>query len=122
MAKAKPAIVRVPKTVLPDEATMVVTVYDGTRRPIQAGDCLIRIFDGFQNQLFDELLLLPPRPNEPNKLLTIVVPAVLIMLFTIVLLATFSKVLSSGLAAFDEAGTFAGAFAAACCSLAVSIS
>jgi len=33
---------------------MVVTIYDGTRQPIQAGDFLIRIFDGFQNQLFDD--------------------------------------------------------------------
>jgi hypothetical protein len=32
---------------------MVVTVYDGIRQPIQGGDFLIRIFDGFQNQLFD---------------------------------------------------------------------
>ncbi len=53
-----------------------------------------------QNQLFVALLLLPPSPNEPNKLLTIVFPAVLIMLFTMVLLATFSKVLSSGLTDF----------------------
>src|SRR6266849_6364007 len=41
-------------TVPPDKATMVVTVYDGTRQPIQEGDFLIRIFDGFQNQLFDK--------------------------------------------------------------------
>jgi hypothetical protein len=31
---------------------MVVTLYDGTRYSIQ--DFLIRIFDGFQNQLFDK--------------------------------------------------------------------
>ena len=36
------------------EATMVVTLYDGTRNPIQGKDFLIRIFDGFQNQLFDK--------------------------------------------------------------------
>lgn len=36
----------------PTEATLVVTVYDGTRQPIQGGDFLIRIFDGFQDQLF----------------------------------------------------------------------
>src|SRR5882724_6676955 len=32
---------------------MVVTLYDGERQPIQGKDFLIRIFDGFQNQLFD---------------------------------------------------------------------
>jgi hypothetical protein len=37
-----------------DQATMVVTLYDGTRQPIQDKDFLIRIFDGFQNQLFDD--------------------------------------------------------------------
>src|SRR5713101_4792536 len=37
-----------------DQATMVVTLYDGTRKPIQDKDFLIRIFDGFQNQLFDD--------------------------------------------------------------------
>src|SRR5712691_4559821 len=31
-----------------------VTLYDGTREPIQGKDFLIRIFDGFQNQLFDK--------------------------------------------------------------------
>lgn len=36
-----------------DQATMVVTLYDGTRQPIEGKDFLIRIFDGFQNQLFD---------------------------------------------------------------------
>src|SRR5881628_1158793 len=36
------------------EATMVVTLYDGTREAIQGKDFLIRIFDGFQNQLFDK--------------------------------------------------------------------
>jgi hypothetical protein len=36
-----------------DQATMVVTLYDGTREPIEGKDFLIRIFDGFQNQLFD---------------------------------------------------------------------
>jgi hypothetical protein len=35
-------------------ATMVVTLYDGTRQPIEGKDFLIRIFDGFQNQLFDK--------------------------------------------------------------------
>jgi len=37
-----------------DQATMVVTLYDGTREPIKGKDFLIRIFDGFQNQLFDK--------------------------------------------------------------------
>ena len=37
-----------------DQATMVVTLYDGTRQSIQDKDFLIRIFDGFQNQLFDK--------------------------------------------------------------------
>ena len=37
-----------------DQATMVVTLYDGTRQSIQGQDFLIRIFDGFQNQLFDK--------------------------------------------------------------------
>lgn len=37
-----------------DQATMVVTLYDGTREPIEGQDFLIRIFDGFQNQLFDD--------------------------------------------------------------------
>jgi hypothetical protein len=36
------------------QATMVVSLYDGTREPIQGKDFLIRIFDGFQNQLFDK--------------------------------------------------------------------
>jgi len=46
-AQKKPAtVVRVQETVPPDKATMVVTVYDGTRLPIQQGDFLIRIFDG----------------------------------------------------------------------------
>jgi hypothetical protein len=38
----------------PTQATMIVTVYDGTRQPIHGGEFLIRIFDGFQNQLFDD--------------------------------------------------------------------
>jgi hypothetical protein len=35
-------------SVATDQATMVVTLYDGRREPIQAKDFLIRIFDGFQ--------------------------------------------------------------------------
>ena len=37
-----------------DQATMVVNLFDGTREPIEGQDFLIRIFDGFQNQLFDK--------------------------------------------------------------------
>jgi hypothetical protein len=37
-----------------NQATMVVTLYDGTRLPIQGGEFLIPIFDGFQNKLFDD--------------------------------------------------------------------
>ncbi len=36
----------------PDQATMVVTLYDGTRQQIEGKSFLVRIFDGFQNQLF----------------------------------------------------------------------
>lgn len=36
------------------EATMVVTLYNGARQPITGKKFLIRIFDGFQNQLFDD--------------------------------------------------------------------
>jgi len=42
-----------------DQATMVVTLYDGTRQPIQGKDFLIRIFDGFQNQLFGDYKTAP---------------------------------------------------------------
>ena len=52
------------------KATMVITLYDGTREPIEGEDFLIRIFDGFQNQLFDKertapttLFRLPFRDN-----------------------------------------------------------
>jgi hypothetical protein len=38
---------------------MVVTLYDGTRQPIQGRDFLIRIFDGFQNQLFEDYRAAP---------------------------------------------------------------
>ena len=41
-------------TIPTDKATMVVTLYDGTREPIEGQDFLIRIFDSFQNQLFDD--------------------------------------------------------------------
>jgi hypothetical protein len=51
--KESATAISVKEAAAPDKATMVVTVYDGTRNPIQQGDFLIRIFDGFQNQLFD---------------------------------------------------------------------
>ncbi len=52
MAKRKSRKAPVRATSASNQATMVVTVYDGTRQPIQGKDFLIRIFDGFQNQLF----------------------------------------------------------------------
>src|SRR6266849_8985953 len=48
-----------------DQATMVVTLYDGTRQPIEGKDLLIRIFDGFQNQLFDNF---KPAPTTVFRL------------------------------------------------------
>src|SRR6266849_5245912 len=48
-----------------DQATMVVTLYDGTRQPIEGKDFLIRIFDGFQNQLFDNF---KPAPTTVFRL------------------------------------------------------
>jgi hypothetical protein len=48
-----------------DQATMVVTLYDGTRQRIQGKDFLIRIFDGFQNQLFDNF---KPAPTTVFRL------------------------------------------------------
>lgn len=36
------------------EATLVLTVYDGTRQQVDGKNFLIRIFDGFQNKLFDD--------------------------------------------------------------------
>jgi hypothetical protein len=50
----KPKSKKTAASVATDQATMVVTVYDGAREPIQGKDFLIRIFDGFQNQLFDK--------------------------------------------------------------------
>jgi len=38
---------------------MVVAIYDGTRQPVQGKDFLIRIFDGFQNKLFDNYRAAP---------------------------------------------------------------
>ena len=54
-AKKKPAL----PTANDNEATMVVTLYDGTRQPIQGGDFLIRILDGFQNMLFADYKTAP---------------------------------------------------------------
>jgi hypothetical protein len=48
-----------------NKAMMVVTLYNGTRQPIQGKDFLIRIFDGFQNQLFDDF---KPAPTETFNL------------------------------------------------------
>lgn len=50
--RKKATAVSVRETVPSDKATMVITVYDGTRQPIQDREFLIRIFDGFQKQLF----------------------------------------------------------------------
>jgi hypothetical protein len=54
MPKAKPKTKTARAAATSDQATMVVTLYDGTRQPIGGKDFLIRIFDGFQNQLFDK--------------------------------------------------------------------
>jgi hypothetical protein len=51
--KAKKTAARA-ATAAADKATMVLTLYDGTREPIEGEDFFIRIFDGFQNQLFDD--------------------------------------------------------------------
>jgi hypothetical protein len=58
MPKAKAKKTTAPAAVLDDKATMVVTVY-GSRQPIQGKDFLIRIFDGFQNKLFDDYKPMP---------------------------------------------------------------
>src|SRR5712692_7006481 len=53
MPKDKPKTITARAAAPADKATMVVTLYDDTRQPIEGKDFLIRIFDGFQNQLFD---------------------------------------------------------------------
>src|SRR2546425_11684959 len=53
-AKAKRTPEHARATSATDQATMVLTPYDGTRNPTEGKDFLIRIFDGFQNQLFDK--------------------------------------------------------------------
>ncbi|MFL6303327.1 MAG: hypothetical protein ACJ72H_07280 [Candidatus Sulfotelmatobacter sp.] len=42
-----------------NRATLILTAYDGTRKPIQAKDFLIRIFDGLQKKLFDDFRAAP---------------------------------------------------------------
>jgi hypothetical protein len=55
LAKSKSKVTKVTSESLSgDEATLVVTLFDGTREPIQGKGFLLRIFDGFQNQLFDK--------------------------------------------------------------------
>ncbi|HYL11739.1 MAG TPA: hypothetical protein VEV41_01800 [Terriglobales bacterium] len=54
MPKTKPKKTTARAAADGDKATMVVTIYAGTRQPIQGKDFLIRIFDGFQNKLFDD--------------------------------------------------------------------
>jgi hypothetical protein len=53
MPKTKPKTKTARAAAPADKATMVVTLYDGTRQPIEGKEFLIRIFDGFQNQVFD---------------------------------------------------------------------
>jgi len=70
MPKTKAKKTAAPAAVPNGQATIVVTVYDGSRQPIEGKDFLIRIFDGFQNKLFDDyrpspttLFHLPYRDN-----------------------------------------------------------
>ena len=70
MPKTKAKKAAAPAGVPNGQATMVVTVYDGSRQPIQGKDFLVRIFDGFQNKLFADyrpapttLFHLPYRDN-----------------------------------------------------------
>jgi hypothetical protein len=65
MPKTKRKTTTAPAAAPADEATMVVTLYDGTRQPIEGKDFLIRIFDGFQNQLFDNF---KPAPTTVFRL------------------------------------------------------
>lgn len=57
--KRQAKAVTLQETAQPTQSTMVVTLYDGTRQPIQGGEFLIRIFDGFQNQRFDDFRPIP---------------------------------------------------------------
>lgn len=54
LAAASESPVRLTAPVDDTEATLVLTLYDGSRHQIQANKFLIRIFDGFQNKLFDD--------------------------------------------------------------------
>ncbi len=65
MPKGKPKTTRADAITQDGKATMVVTLFDGTRAPIQGKDFLIRIFDGFQNQLFDNF---KPAPTTVFRL------------------------------------------------------
>ncbi len=63
MPKAKKAVA--PAAMPDSQATMVVTVYDGSRQPIQGKDFLIRIFDGFQNKLCPPYTIVTNGAVEP---------------------------------------------------------
>ena len=65
MPKTKQKTITAPAAAPANQATMVVTLYDGTREQIQGKDFLIRIFDGFQNQLFDNF---KPAPTTVFRL------------------------------------------------------
>jgi hypothetical protein len=65
MPKGKPKTRTAAASTQDGKATMVVTLFDGTREPIQGKDFLIRIFDGFQNQLFDNF---KPAPTTVFRL------------------------------------------------------
>ena len=70
LATASTSPVRLTVPAADTAATLVLTLYDGTRQQIQGNKFLIRIFDGFQNKLFDDfrpspttLFRLPYRDN-----------------------------------------------------------
>jgi hypothetical protein len=65
MPKAKTKATSTAASTQDGKATMVVALFDGTREPIQGEDFLIRIFDGFQNQLFDNF---KPAPTTVFRL------------------------------------------------------
>ena len=64
-SKPQPEAITLDRAAQPTEATMVVALWDGTRRPIPRGEFLIRIFDGFQDQLFDDFLPGPTAVFHP---------------------------------------------------------
>jgi hypothetical protein len=49
-----PKTIKIEAAEPPDLATLVLSIYDGRRQLIQGGKFLIRIFDGFQNELFSD--------------------------------------------------------------------